>query len=255
LVDAINLTQEQQALLTEFPDAMFRQSVRDFMVNQQFRKDYWVKGARKLGPLAQAEALSAHKVVLIAPRDDVSMRVAGTLGEATLQESIYNPVLDALADHKPKTLNELDQRLRGQGLNFAQLTQAVLVLAGMGKLAAVQDEAGIDKSRKHTDLLNTHLINKARGSADISYLASPVTGGGVSVHRFQQLFLLALAHGMHQPAEWAQLAWEILAAQGQKLLKEGKTLETAEENLAALNTHAQEFAVKHLPILKALQIV
>ena len=42
--------------------------------------------------------------------------------------------------------------------------------------------------------------------------------------------------------------------QGQRLLKEGKTLETAEANLAELTTQATEFADKRLPILKALQI-
>ena len=47
-VDVLNLTNEQQEFLREIPDLMFRQSVRDFMVNQQFRRDYWVKGARKL---------------------------------------------------------------------------------------------------------------------------------------------------------------------------------------------------------------
>lgn len=33
---------------------------------------------------------------------------------------------------------------------------------------------------------------------------------------------------------WAQFVWEMLQAQGQKLLKEGKTLETGAENLAEL---------------------
>jgi hypothetical protein len=37
--------------MAEIPDTMFRQTVRDFMVNQQFRKDYWVKGARHLSLL------------------------------------------------------------------------------------------------------------------------------------------------------------------------------------------------------------
>ena len=58
-IDALNLTAEQQALLKEIPDAMFRQTVRDFCVNQQFRRDYWVKGPRRLGAVAQAEALRA----------------------------------------------------------------------------------------------------------------------------------------------------------------------------------------------------
>ena len=74
------------------------------------------------------------------------------------------------------------------------------------------------------------------------------------VARFQQLFLLALSQGKKQPAEWAQFVWQILSSQGQKILKEGKTLETAEENLAELTAQAATFAEKQLPILKALQI-
>jgi hypothetical protein len=48
--------------------------------------------------------------------------------------------------------------------------------------------------------------------------------------------------------------WQTIAAQGQKLVKEGKALETAEENIAELTQQAQTFAQKQLPILKALQI-
>jgi len=42
--------------------------------------------------------------------------------------------------------------------------------------------------------------------------------------------------------------------QGQKIVKEGKTLESTEDNLAELTNRAQIFAEKKLPILKALQI-
>ena len=110
------------------------------------------------------------------------------------------------------------------------------------------------KSKKHTDKLNTFLINKARGSGDISYLASPVTGGGITVGRFQQLFLLAKSQGKKQPAEWAEFAWQVLVQQAQRIVKEGKTLETAEENLAELTAQAATFAEKQLPILKALGV-
>lgn len=253
-VEAVNLTAEQQALLAEIPDEMFRQTVRDFMVNQQFRKDYWVKGARKISPLDQAEGLRAQKVVLTMHRPDVSLKVNGALGEASMSEAIYHPILDALADHKPKTLGQLEQALKDKGVNFAQLTQAILVLAGAGSVAAVQDEALIPKAKKHTDKLNAHLIAKARGSNEVSYLASPVTGGGAVVGRFEQLFLLALSQGKKQPAEWAQVVWQLLQAQGQALVRKGKTLESAEENLAELTEQAVLFAQKRLPILKALLI-
>lgn len=96
---------------------------------------------------------------------------------------------------------------------------------------------------------------KARASADIAYLASPVTGGGFMVSRFAQLFVMAIQQGKKQPIEWAQFAWNILASQGQRILKEGKPLETPEENLAELARQAEEFAAKQLAVVKALQIV
>ena len=112
----------------------------------------------------------------------------------------------------------------------------------------------ITKAKKHTDKLNAHLIDKARGNGEISYLESPVTGGGVTVGRFQQLFLLTLSQGKKQPADLAAQVWQVLNVQGQKLVKEGKTLETDEQNLAELKERAQIFIEKSLPLLKALQI-
>ncbi len=254
-VDAINLTAEQQELLKSLPDAQMRETVRDFMVNQQFRKDYWVKGPRKLSPLEQAEALRALRFVLVTCRSDVSLKVAGALGEASMSEAIYGPVLDALADHKPRTLGQLEQAVKDKGVNFAQVLQAVVILAGAGSLAPAQEEALVARAKKQSDKLNAHLMHKARGSAELNYLTSPVTGGGVTVGRFAQLFLLARAQGHKQHADWAQFAWGLLAAQGQRILKDGKALDTPEENLAELAQQAQEFAEKQLPLLKALGVV
>ena len=251
LIDVVNLTQEQQTFLAEIPDPMFRQTTRDFMVNQQFRKDYWVKGARKLSALEQAEALRQIRVILTTPRSDVTLKVTGALGEASLNEGVYTPILDLMADHKAKSLGEMEALLKDK-LNFAQLTEAVTALTGAGHLNAVSEQSV--KAAKSARAINTHLMHKARGSNELAYLASPVTGGGIPVNRFQQLFLLSIQQGKKQPADWAKDTWAILSAQGQRLLKDGQTLETAEENLAELTAQAQEFADKQMPILKALQI-
>lgn len=182
-IEAVNLTTEQQAFLKDIPDPMFRETTRDFMVNQQFRRDYWVKGARKLNALEQAEALRAQQVILVAHRPDVSLKVTGALGEADMSEAVYAPILDLLADHKAKSLGQIEQTVKDKGIAFAQIIQAAMVLTGAGHLALVQDEQVITKAKKQTDKLNAHLCQKARGSNDISYLSSPVTGGGIAVRR------------------------------------------------------------------------
>jgi hypothetical protein len=82
-----------------------------------------------------------------------------------------------------------------------------------------------------------------------------VTGGALSVSRFRQFFALAQQQGGKTPEDWAKTAWQTLAAQGQQLVKEGKTLTTEQENLAELTAQAKEFQDKQLPILKTLRVI
>lgn len=253
-LDAINLTSVQQEFLKEILDPVFKQTTRDFIVNQQFRKDYWVKGFRKMSPLERIDNLRAQIFLLMEPREDVSLKIMGVSGEAQLSEKVYSPILDIMKDHKPYSIAQLEKELKSKEVNFAQLTQAILLLCGKGTLSPAQDVTSASKAKKHTDKLNQHIMNKARSTAEISYLASPVVGGGVVVGRFQQLFLLALKQGKTKPEEWAAAVDQTLRAQGQKIIKEGKTLESKEEQLAELTAQATEFAQKRLPILKTLQI-
>ena len=253
-IDVINLSPEQQTFLKEIPDAMFRETTRDFMVNQQFRKDYWVKGARKLNPLDQADAMRAQKVMLTSPRGNVSLQLQGAVGEVSLSEGVYNPILDALASHQAMTLGELEQATQKQGVSLAQIMQAAMVLTGAGHLTLVQPDAVVHEAKPKTDKINAHIMQLSRGSNEVSYLASPVTGGGVTVNRFQQLFLLAMRQGLKEPAQWAAFVWDLLQSQSQKLVKGGETIDSAEDNLAELKTQADEFQAKELPVLKALLI-
>ncbi|WP_322993729.1 methyltransferase regulatory domain-containing protein [Limnohabitans sp.] len=251
-VDVINLTAQQQALLAEIPDPMFRQSIRDYMVNQQFRKDYWVKGARKMTLLQQAEAFRSLRVLLVTRREDVPLKINAALGEGSLQETVYEPILDLLSDLKPRSLGEMEAALNGKNIQFSQLMQAIMILSGMGHVYSVQEESL--QNSKNAKALNAALMDQARGNTQLNYLVSPVTGGGHVLNRIQQLFLLAIRNGKKSPDEWVKFVWEILAMQSQKLVKAGNTLSTPEENLAELAEQARTFAEKQLPVLKALQI-
>jgi SAM-dependent methyltransferase len=253
-VETVHLTADQQKLLLEIPDKMFRETVRDFLVNQQFRKDYWVKGARKLSTLEQTEALRNVRVLLTSDAADVTLKINGTLGEATLSENVYLPIVGLLSDHEPKTIGQIEETLKPKNVTFAYIVQAVMVLSHAGHLAVVQSDTVSAASKAKAEKLNKYLCSKARSSQEIAYLVSPVTGGGYALGRFQQLFLLNYMAGNNAIDDWASAVWQLLSSQGQKLVKEGKALETPEENLAELTAQAQIFSDKLLPILKALQI-
>ena len=253
-LDEVNLTPEQQTMLKGIADKSFKESVRDFMVNQQFRKDYWIKGARKLSVLEQAELIKMHKLVLTSNRENISPKITGSLGEINFVEAIYSPVLDLMADHKIRSVEEIAAYVKEKEVSFPQLVQVVMALIGMGYMASAQADDQISRSQHATSKLNNTLINKARYSRDITFLASPVTGGGIEVSEIHQLFLLAITEGKKQPQEWAQAAWVALSSQNRLVLKDGKVVETAEGNIEELKKQAIDFANKSLPILKALKI-
>ena len=254
-IDAINLTTGQQAMIKEITDPTFKESVRDFMVNQQFRKDYWIKGARKLSAIEQAELIKTHRLILTSSKEDVSLKITGVLGEANLSEAIYAPVIELMSDHNIRSIEEITAQLNSNNISFPQVVQVAMVLIGSGHMASVQTDEQINKAKHSSSKLNLALVDKARFSTDITYLASPVTGGGVAVNRFQQLFLLAMQEGKKKPQEWAQATWTVLASQNQRLLKDGKPIETSDGNLEELTRQAKEFADKRMPILKALHVL
>lgn len=250
-IDAINLTSDAQKLLGEIPDPMLRQTVRDYFVNQQFRRDVFIKGARRLPLLEHTRRLQAQAFALVVSPDDRPEKVTGSLGEANLQEAVYKPVFDALAsdNQSPKTVAHLQSLCEGVGFN--QIVQALMVLAGSGTVAPAQDKSVTQSARKHTKLLNTELCRRAEASSDVNYLASPVTGAGVQVNRFDQLFLRA---GELKEKDAPAYVLRVLKAQGQSIVKEGKPLEGDEANLTELRAQHEIFTVKKVPVLKALGI-
>lgn len=254
-VDSLNLTAPQSQLLNEQADPVFRQSVRDFMINQQFRRDYWVKGARKQNPLQRSEAMRRQRVVLVNHRSKVELKAKGYMTEGTLNESIYAPMLDLLADHQPRTLGELEAALRPKGVNLAQLLEMALILSSKGDMALAQDAAAVAAATERSHRLNQKLFERARSSDDTAALAVPVTGGGIQVSRIIQIYLLAHTKGKRGADALAEFAWTILGGQGHRLIKEGATLQTAEENLAELKSQAEEFENTRLQAFIALGIV
>lgn len=254
-IDAVNLTPEQQKFLSEIPDETFRESVRDFMTNQPFRRDYWIKGKRKLSFIERNEALRDCKILLQQNSETVPKTMAGVLGVAQMNEQVYNPLLETLGTHEAKSFGHLEAELAPRGVDFAQLVQASMVLLSNGNVAPVQDAELEAAARPQTARLNDWLIKRARADGDISHLVSPVSGGGVMLNRFEQLFLHEMRLGKNNPDDWVNSAWKLLSSQGQKIVKKGETLDTPEQNIAELRQIAMELANKKLSALKALGIV
>jgi hypothetical protein len=69
-----------------------------------------------------------------------------------------------------------------------------------------------------------------------------------------QLFLLSTSHGQCTVDGMASFVWQLLSAQGQLMLKDGKPLESEQENRSELKLQAEAFIAKQLPTLRALAV-
>ncbi|MEN3951384.1 class I SAM-dependent methyltransferase [Iodidimonas sp. SYSU 1G8] len=253
-VEALNLSDDQQTILGEIADPVFRETVRDYMVNQQFRRDYWVRGPRTMTVTQQLQALRAERIVLTSRREDVKLEASGARGSASLNHDVYDPVLDVLADNKPHSLGDIEQAVKAAGKTFNQVLQAAIVLIGKGDVSpAVSDEAAA-AARPRTDALNAELLSMARSGRQMSYLVSPLTGGGVVVGHIPQLMLAARAEGYQSLETRIEAAYGNFTRNGRRITRNGAVVSDPVEARAEFVAEATRGEELAFPILRNLGI-
>ena len=222
-VEQFNLSEQGRRLLTEIKNPILRETIRDLLVNQKFRRDIFIKGGRRLPRREHLEALRSQNFILMARPEDIPLKGRGKRGEFDLKAEQVRPVLDALAqnNHAPQSLGDLERRPELSGLKLPTLIQIILILTAAGHIHPTQQPDGAVRLRSHA--LNRHLCMKAISSGDVNFLASPVIGGGVLANRFEQLAILGLKDGDFDPVKEARKACGLLIEQGQKMEKEWQT--------------------------------
>lgn len=245
-LDLVNFSATGAAFLATISDPTLRETTRDYLINQQFRRDIFVKGPTRLTPREQAECLGTLRLSLVTPRANIPTKASLPIGEVTFNAEQYGPILDLLAQGM-RSVDSLTRHLESHGVTRGQIIQVLIVLVGLGHVAtAIEPDAAAMNS---TGNLNRAIITRSRLGHEEIFLASPVIRSGVEVDRMEQFFLAARGEG----ADPAVYTWGILQSLGQRLLKDGKPLEAAEENLAELRIRVSLFE-ERLPRLQALGI-
>jgi SAM-dependent methyltransferase len=256
-IDGFNLTAGQREVLGSISYTVLRETVRDYLINAQFRRDLYTRGAPRLSPLERLERMRRLRISLVRLPSDGDLTIDAGLGQVSLRKDIYEPVIEALAaeDAAPKSVSTLMDDPKLATLPPGALMESLAVLVGSGHAHPAQTDEEIASVESRCRRLNAHLIERARISSDISCLASPVIGAGVPVGRFEQMFLGARAAGEKRPADWAQSAWSTLARQNQSIIKNGELLQTAEANLEELGAQAKTLSQGRLGLLQRLKVV
>ncbi len=254
LVDAINMTKQQATYLKSLKDVNFRQSVRDFIVNQQFRRDYWIKGARRLTPMEKTELLRDVDIILTRNRSHVPETFKSPLGDVTLDKSVYGPILNCLSGNSITKIGSIADELKAKDINLNMVTEAISILVGIGCVAPVF-ESGLEHLES-CKILNNTIIETSKSRNEIEYLVSPVFSGGIKVPRIDMLIIGKLLEGNKSENNIAREIAELFVNQGSTLSRtDGTMLSTIDEIREEIQTRIKQFVQETKPLLKKLQIM
>ncbi|MBF9194428.1 class I SAM-dependent methyltransferase [Microvirga terrestris] len=235
-LDEINLTKKQQEFLAGIDDVALRQMTRDHIVDQQFRRDIFVKGAVRLSAQQVRERWLETRFVLSAKSSKIPRELRGLRHAVKLQSSIYDPLIVEL-EKGPRTLREIMTEPALAQAGFNRLVQALTILVALGSCQPCLPSQGVAERKLQVDRFNKAVANLSRFERKFSYFASPVTGGGIMADRMAQLMWLSL---QDRGADMVRFVGDVLSAAGQRLLKDGKPLNGVEHE-AELQQRVTEF--------------
>ena len=254
LLPYLNFTQEQLQIIDAISEPIFKEYVKDFCINQDFRRDLWVKGARRLTKAERDTELLSMLVTLVAPANNIKLETETILGKVSLNKEIYQPIIDFLDGKSSVAISDITLKLKNK-VNLDQIFEACILLTAKGVLCLVQDEETIKSSKLTTDKLNSFFCTRSQFGPRVDFLTSPVTSAALYVSRFEQMFISVFKNNYSTADRIAAQVWKKLKSQDEKIVSEGKVLDTDQENIKFLEQQASQFLKEKLPVLVKLQIV
>jgi len=250
-LESIYLSSEAATLLGGISNPILRETTRDYVINQQFRRDIYVKGARTLSPSELRFQRLTFPFVVLGATEEAPASVMTPLGSANLRTEIYGPLAQALFKFAGQrvSLQQVKVDAAVADIPIEQLWEAMLVLVAAGWLSPCPMQPPAQEALANALAFNRALAARAVHTEEAGALAAPAIGAGLPVSRFDLLFLHA--HLANEPSAPAFIN-ELLIADGRRLLVNGKPVEDDAAQLAVLADMQDRFRSDLLPRLERL---
>lgn len=249
------LTPDQRSILDSIPVPALRETFKDYCVGRPFRRDLFVRGARRLSNAQRDERLRRLGMALIVPAGETRTAIKVPLGEAEMDAAHYRPIFEALAD-RPRTVGEL---LDLPALNGARLSPVEVAGMLVGSQQALPAAATGRSDAPPPAVLAFNRIQTGTAVQErrkSSSLASGLCRSGLHISMMEALLYDGLAAGL--PPDLPPLLDHALArllGGGERLVRDGVTLQGADESRAAV-ADSLSWCLEHsLPVWRKLGAV
>lgn len=246
--EGLVLPQKAREVINQSSDPAFRELLKDYAINQQFRRDLFVKGTRTMTAVHKQESLRRTAFAPLKARADMSTTFKTPLGEANGQTEVYAPIMDQVAQGAT-SLHDLATTTH---IDLGKLMQAAAALTSSGQIHPAQATTDSEPSRR----LNRAVAKRVLRGEPYRYLAAPTVGNGINAGDVEITALEALTQNeINAPDALAQAIWSRFKPIGRRLVKDGQTLQTDAQNLRELRQRADDILNKRVPVWRELGLL
>ena len=250
-MDGLSAPEGVRARLAAEPDPIFKETLRDFAGNKQFRRDLYGRGVAATNPSEQNTLLGAMKFTLAIPRHKVTFKISSPLGELDGNAEIYGAVTDKLADG-PASFAEIAALPAFHRGGMAAALQAVALFVHTGQVLPMPQEAN---DAMPAQRLNRVLVEKMLQGRAYNFLAAPAAGSGIQATHTDLLILAAVLAGHEGDLDVAtQFVISAMQRLGISWLRDGTAVTEAEERKVVVRAGITEFLCDKLPLWRQLGI-
>lgn len=255
---SVLMAQKAAALVAKQTSRERQELLKDFIINQRFRRDVFAKTTPNL-PAAEANReLDRVALGLFRPAQDVAFQIKSPAGEFKFDNQLVRAVVANLADG-PLTFGELPERPALKASPKAEVVKAAHTLLAAGQavvFAQAERRQPIPPESRRFSLPSSLNRTLAAGAWDYpqrATLAAPAAGTGYSLNQIDRALLGAIVeHGLDRAFDSA--AAEV-TKRGLSFTKDGKKIEGPEANKAELRDRFARLVERTMPLLRRLGIV
>ncbi|MFK5194441.1 methyltransferase regulatory domain-containing protein [Glaesserella parasuis] len=250
--DEVLFDEEQQKLLSSIQDPSLFQTAKDFILNKQFRRDYWVKGKSQLTNQQGEKEWKKLNILLVSSTTKISTTIKN-YRQTEFKEELLKPIIEKLSDYKIHSLESLCEALKGDMPPNA-LFRIIALLVARKEVVITQSAETIEAATNSCQKFNRAILDNPFAFNNVNYLASPVSGGGIYYSNIELLFLSAYVQKIPEK-QWEKYVRTILTAHNQLLRKDDNILSSEEEILGEISRLKKEFLDDRFEITKSLKVV
>ena len=238
-------------------DRFVYESLKDFALNELFRRDVYIKGPGVRSDTTAREYLDGNLFGSFRTTDKTKRQLPLPYATLELTGPVYDVLIPALCE-RASTVSELLHRSALAGVSPEQLREALLYLLLADHAFPMREPSRpsgpADAGIHHFTLPYNRMVVKQRLTTKTpTVLAVPAAGAGLPITMIEAVCLRMVT----EIPEKERPAWirSFVARQPLKLFVHDKPVETAEDQARVLSAELSQFCERRLPKLRELGIL